>query len=183
MATEIDYAWTYVGGGRALIDGFLADPRLEALPAQLSDSPFFDGDAINAVLDVRAPVRAGTGSRSAFRCWAERRLADGSLETGGCRPAPQWAQGAGVDLAAGGDAHAYEHCPRGVVLGEAGLGARLGRLEAGDDLSLASGLALGRRFCTVGGAAGCSGALWPQATTRAARRTRYRIARIMYLPR
>lgn len=31
VATEIDFAWTYVGGSRACIDAVLADPRLEAV--------------------------------------------------------------------------------------------------------------------------------------------------------
>jgi hypothetical protein len=31
VATEIDFAWTYVGGTRACIDALLADPRLEAV--------------------------------------------------------------------------------------------------------------------------------------------------------
>lgn len=31
VATEIDFAWTYVGGPRACIDAILADPRLEAV--------------------------------------------------------------------------------------------------------------------------------------------------------
>jgi len=31
VATEIDFAWTYVGGSRELIDAILADARLEAV--------------------------------------------------------------------------------------------------------------------------------------------------------
>jgi hypothetical protein len=48
VATEIDYAWTYVGGTRAAIDTVLTDARLEALPAHLTDLPFYDSDVINA---------------------------------------------------------------------------------------------------------------------------------------
>ena len=48
VATEIDYAWTYVGGPRRLIDRIVADELLEAFPVQLGDSPFWDGDAVNA---------------------------------------------------------------------------------------------------------------------------------------
>lgn len=51
VATEIDYAWTYVGGSAALIDGILDDPKLEALPMQLTDRPFYDSDLLNASLD------------------------------------------------------------------------------------------------------------------------------------
>ena len=42
--------------------------------------------------------------------------------------------------------HAHEHRARSVVLGEAGLGARLGRLEAGDDLVLGQRPGLGPAF-------------------------------------
>ncbi len=31
VATEVDFAWTYVGGTRAVVDALLADPRLEAV--------------------------------------------------------------------------------------------------------------------------------------------------------
>ena len=51
VATEIDFAWTYVGGSSELIQGVLEEPRLEALPAQLTDKPFFDSDVLNAALD------------------------------------------------------------------------------------------------------------------------------------
>jgi hypothetical protein len=51
VATEIDYAWTYVGGSEATIAAVLADDRLEALPARLTDLPFADADTINAALD------------------------------------------------------------------------------------------------------------------------------------
>lgn len=37
VATEVDFAWTYVGGSSAAIDSVLADPRLEALPTQPRD--------------------------------------------------------------------------------------------------------------------------------------------------
>jgi hypothetical protein len=33
VATEIDFAWTYVGGPRAGVDALLADPRLDATPS------------------------------------------------------------------------------------------------------------------------------------------------------
>jgi hypothetical protein len=51
VATEIDYAWTYVGGSRPLIDALIADDRLEVLRAYLHDQPFFNSDVINAALD------------------------------------------------------------------------------------------------------------------------------------
>lgn len=51
VATEIDYAWTYVGGSAGLIDGLLSDDRLETLPAKLSDKPFYDSDVVNLALD------------------------------------------------------------------------------------------------------------------------------------
>jgi hypothetical protein len=51
VATEIDFAWTYVGGTRAAIDAVLADDRLEAFEALLTDDPTYDGDTVNAALD------------------------------------------------------------------------------------------------------------------------------------
>jgi hypothetical protein len=51
VATEIDFAWTYVGGTLTVIDALLADARLEALPARITDKPFYDSDTINASLD------------------------------------------------------------------------------------------------------------------------------------
>jgi hypothetical protein len=38
VATEIDLAWTYVGGPGALVTDVLANPRLEAQPASPDDS-------------------------------------------------------------------------------------------------------------------------------------------------
>ncbi len=51
VATEIDFAWTYVGGTRTTIDAVLADRRLEALEALLGDDPTYGGDTMNAALD------------------------------------------------------------------------------------------------------------------------------------
>lgn len=53
VATEIDYAWTYVGGTATLIESVLAANALEALPARLTDKPFFDSDTLNAALDAQ----------------------------------------------------------------------------------------------------------------------------------
>jgi hypothetical protein len=52
VASEIDYAWTYIGGPAALIGDVLAHPRLEAMPAKLTDRPFYDADLLNAALDI-----------------------------------------------------------------------------------------------------------------------------------
>jgi hypothetical protein len=51
VATEIDFAWTYVGGTSAVIEAVLARESLEALPAQLTDKPFVDSDTLNAALE------------------------------------------------------------------------------------------------------------------------------------
>ena len=51
MATEVDYAWTYVGGSRELIDELIADERLEVLPASPPDEPFYDSDLLNEALE------------------------------------------------------------------------------------------------------------------------------------
>jgi hypothetical protein len=52
VATEIDYAWTYVGGSQALIEALLREQRLEGLPALPSHKPFHDSDVLNAALDA-----------------------------------------------------------------------------------------------------------------------------------
>ena len=57
VATEIDYAWTYVGGTRDLIDRLLSDDRLEVLPAELTDQPFYDSDVLNGALDLEPGSR------------------------------------------------------------------------------------------------------------------------------
>ncbi|MEA3218698.1 MAG: hypothetical protein QOJ19_4854, partial [Acidimicrobiia bacterium] len=51
VATEVDFAWTYVGGSSELIEELLNEARLEALPALLTDKPFFYSDVLNAALD------------------------------------------------------------------------------------------------------------------------------------
>jgi hypothetical protein len=48
VATEVDLAWTYVGGSRELIDDLLGDQRLEVLPAELSDQFTYDSDIVNS---------------------------------------------------------------------------------------------------------------------------------------
>ncbi len=52
VATEVDYAWTYVGGTHQLIERLVEDDRLEVLPAKLSDRPFYDSDLLNSALDL-----------------------------------------------------------------------------------------------------------------------------------
>jgi hypothetical protein len=49
VATEIDLAWTYVGGPAALIADLLTDDHLEALPAQSSDRFSYDSDLLNCL--------------------------------------------------------------------------------------------------------------------------------------
>lgn len=51
VATEIDYAWTYVGGSQELIGELISDDRLEVLSARISDEPFDNSDLLNAALD------------------------------------------------------------------------------------------------------------------------------------
>ncbi len=47
VSTEVDLAWTYVGGAREAIDDVLAQPEIEALRARLSDRFTWDGDSLN----------------------------------------------------------------------------------------------------------------------------------------
>ncbi len=51
-ATEIDYAWSFVGGSQSLINALLGDGRLEALPARLTGEPVYDSDRVNVELDA-----------------------------------------------------------------------------------------------------------------------------------
>ncbi len=51
VATEIDFAWTYVAGSQRLIDEILSDPAFEALPTKPTDRVTADGDLLNAALD------------------------------------------------------------------------------------------------------------------------------------
>jgi hypothetical protein len=48
VASEIDLPYSYVGGSKELIEEVLADPELEALPAQLEDPVTYDSDTINS---------------------------------------------------------------------------------------------------------------------------------------
>lgn len=52
VSTEIDFAWTYVGGTDAAVDSVLTEPRLETLPAEPTDRFTSDSDALNAALDA-----------------------------------------------------------------------------------------------------------------------------------
>jgi hypothetical protein len=51
VVTEIDYAWTYVGGSTTPIERLLASGELEVLPTKLTDSPFVGGDVVSARLE------------------------------------------------------------------------------------------------------------------------------------
>jgi hypothetical protein len=48
VASEIDHPYSYVGGSGELIEELLADPELEALPAQTDDPVTYDSDKINS---------------------------------------------------------------------------------------------------------------------------------------
>jgi hypothetical protein len=52
VATEVDYARTYVGGNLDLIVRILTDVRVEVLPARLTDQPFYESDVLNEALDL-----------------------------------------------------------------------------------------------------------------------------------
>jgi hypothetical protein len=47
VATEVDFAWTYAGGSKKLIDDIISDDLLEAMPVRLDDLPFWTGDTVN----------------------------------------------------------------------------------------------------------------------------------------
>jgi hypothetical protein len=48
IASEIDHPYSYVGGSNELVEEVLAEPELEALPAQLEDPVTYDSDTINS---------------------------------------------------------------------------------------------------------------------------------------
>jgi len=48
VASEIDFPYTYVGGSKRLIDEILADPAIEALPAELDHGITAFSDTVNA---------------------------------------------------------------------------------------------------------------------------------------
>jgi hypothetical protein len=56
VVTEIDFAWTYVGGSNGLIDELLDHDQVEAVPASLDHDPTYDGDQLNVVLNDHAPT-------------------------------------------------------------------------------------------------------------------------------
>jgi hypothetical protein len=60
VATEIDFAWTYVGGTEATIQAILDAHGLEAFLVELTDKPFVDSDVVNAALD-EGPSATGPG--------------------------------------------------------------------------------------------------------------------------
>ncbi len=51
VATEIDFAWTYIAGSEAAAADVLASPALEALPSRVTDEVTWDSDALNSALD------------------------------------------------------------------------------------------------------------------------------------
>ncbi len=50
VSSEVDYAWTYVGGSRRLVDDLLVDGRLEVVETRIADRPFYDSDNLNTAL-------------------------------------------------------------------------------------------------------------------------------------
>lgn len=92
VATEIDLPWTYVGGSAELIGAILADPRLEAMPAEPEDrfwscAPAWvderaDAAARELLAHGRATVSTQWGTVEA-RLRRPRRWRDGELTIGG----------------------------------------------------------------------------------------------------
>lgn len=57
VATEVDFAWSYVGGSAEVIGALLAATGLEVLPARLSDGIHYDSDLLNADVETaRGPL-------------------------------------------------------------------------------------------------------------------------------
>jgi hypothetical protein len=51
VVTETDFAWTYIGGTAVLAERLVCEPKLEVVPAKLTDRPFYDSDYLNAALE------------------------------------------------------------------------------------------------------------------------------------
>jgi len=51
VSTEVDFAWSYLGGSRALVDEILVDPRLETFVVDRSDVHTYESDLLNAALE------------------------------------------------------------------------------------------------------------------------------------
>ena len=51
VASGIDFAWTYVGGGNSLVEALVSDGRLEALSVALTAKPDSESDRLNAALN------------------------------------------------------------------------------------------------------------------------------------
>ncbi|HEY3670064.1 MAG TPA: hypothetical protein VGN51_03950 [Acidimicrobiia bacterium] len=51
VASEIDFAWTYIGASMPVVDALVDDPRIEALEAHITDRFTADSDLVNAALD------------------------------------------------------------------------------------------------------------------------------------
>ncbi len=51
VVTDVEFAWTYVGGPAHLVEDLLSHRSLEVMRCELSDRPYSDGDLLNASLD------------------------------------------------------------------------------------------------------------------------------------
>jgi hypothetical protein len=51
VTSEIDFAWTYVGGDNSLVEALVSDSRLEALPVVLTAKAHSESDRVNAALN------------------------------------------------------------------------------------------------------------------------------------
>ena len=47
MATEIDFAWTYIGGAAEAVDDVVANLGIEAMPARIDHGITSDADGLN----------------------------------------------------------------------------------------------------------------------------------------
>lgn len=47
VATEIDFAWTYVGGSESLIQALIQHPKLEGIPTRIDHAITYEADRLN----------------------------------------------------------------------------------------------------------------------------------------
>ena len=94
VASEIDLAWSYVGGSAGMVKALVSDARIEALPVEPTDAHWFVEDWLQQMVDEAVDELLATGKATitTFRgtvsatYQAPRRLRTGELKISTARP-------------------------------------------------------------------------------------------------